>query len=64
MMDFEDPSTFDDGYYSSLSPNDQDRFEDYFNENLSQFDASAIERTLRTKYDAPLITASVCGFHR
>ena len=68
MMDFEDPSTFDDGYYSSLSPNDQDRFEDYFNENLSQFDASAIERTLRTKYDTQnehlkLIKAISACFH-
>jgi hypothetical protein len=49
MTDFEDPSTYDDGYYSSLSPNDQDRFEDDFDKNLSNFDASAIRRTLKTK---------------
>ncbi|WP_158057980.1 hypothetical protein [Halorussus halophilus] len=68
MTDYEDPTTFDRGFYESLSPNDQDRFEDDFKHNLSDFDASAIKRTLKAEYDRQdehlkLVKATSACFH-
>lgn len=68
MTDYEDPTTFDEGFYESLSPNDQDRFQDEFKDNLTNFDASPIKRTLKTEYDRQdehlkLIKATSACFH-
>lgn len=68
MTDYEDPTTFDEGFYESLSPNDQDRFSDDFKNNLRSFDASAIKRTLKAEYDRydehlKLIKATSACFH-
>lgn len=51
MTDLQDPTTFDNGYFSSLSPEDKERFEDDFKDSLNEFDASAIKRSLQTEYD-------------
>lgn len=68
MTDFEDLTTFDNGFYDSLIPNDQDRFKKDFKSNLGNFDASAIKRTLKAEYDKheehlKLIKATSACFH-
>lgn len=68
MTDYEDPATYDNGYYESLSSPDQERFEDAFEKNLGEFDQDAIERTLKAKYDSEdehlkLIKAVGACFH-
>lgn len=68
MIDCEDPATYDDGYYSSLSEDDTERFDDDFRDNLNEFNAEDIRRRLRAKYDEQsehlkLIRAAGACFH-
>lgn len=51
MMDLEEPSTFDNGYYKSLSPQDKGRFGDEFKNNLGDFSSESIVRELKTNFD-------------
>lgn len=68
MIDCEDPATYDDGYYSPLSEDDTERFDNDFRENLDDFDAEDIQRRLRASYDEQhehlkLVQAAGACFH-
>jgi len=68
MTDPEDPWTFDDGYLDTLSPRNQERFEDEFDDNLDEYDLSAIERELSITYDKEeellkLLKSAAACFH-
>ena len=68
MINYEDPETYDNGYYSSLSEDDTERFDDDFRDNLGEFDAEDIERRLRTSYNEQdehlkLVRAGGACFH-
>ncbi|ELY83205.1 hypothetical protein [Natrinema gari] len=68
MRDVEDPTTFDDGTYEGLSPRDQDRFEEEFDDKLGEFSEDAIEMELRSEYDhqkehLDLLKAACAAFH-
>jgi len=67
-MDPTDISTFDDGTYEGLSPRNQERFEEEFNDNLDDFEEEPIGKTLRNEYNnkkehLDLIKAMCAAFH-
>lgn len=68
MIDYEDPATYDDGYYSSLSEDDTERFDDDFRDSLDEFNAEDIQRRLQANYDEQkehlnLVRAAGACFH-